>query len=119
MATASLDARIADAEGDMPRAADQWLAAVKAQDVLRYDEPPIWYYQVRQSLGAVLLRAGKLVEAEAALRESLQKQARDGRVLFLLWKTLAAQGKEREAHLVEQEFRSVWKGADLPRVEKL
>jgi len=119
VANASLEARIADAEGDLPRAAEQWLAAVKAQDVLRYDEPPIWYYQVRQSLGAVLFRAGKLAEAEAMLRESLQKQARDARVLFLLWKTLAAQGKDREAHLVEQEFRSVWKGADLPRVEQL
>ena len=119
VATASLEARIAEAEGDLPRAKDEWLAAVKAQDVLRYDEPPIWYYQVRQSLGAVLLRAGKLVEAEAILRESLQKQARDGRVLFLLWKALAAQGKEREAHLVEQEFRSVWKGLHLPKVEEL
>ena len=51
-----------------------------------------------QSSRAVLLRAGELVEAEGALRESLQKQARDGRVLFELWKTPG----EREAHLVEQ-----------------
>ena len=54
----------------------------------------------RQSSGAVLSRAGKLVEAEGARRESLQKQARDGRVLFELWKTPA----EREAHLVEQDI---------------
>ncbi|MFN0103593.1 MAG: hypothetical protein ACKV2U_16070 [Bryobacteraceae bacterium] len=119
VAAESLAARIADAEGDLNRAAEHWLVAVKAQDNLRYDEPPIWYYQVRQSLGAVLLRAGKLAEAEAVLRESLQKQARDGRVLFLLWKTLAAQGKEREAALVEAEFRAAWKGAGPLQVEEL
>jgi hypothetical protein len=119
VASSSLEARLADAEGDFAKAAEHWRAAVKAQDSLRYDEPPIWYYQVRQSLGAVLLRAGKLAEAEAILRESLGKQARDGRVLFLLWKTLAAQGKEREAQLVEQEFQAAWKGAGVPRVEEL
>ncbi len=119
LAASALEARIADAEGDLTRAADHWLTAIKAQDALRYDEPPIWYYQVRQSLGAALLRNGKLAEAEAVLRESLQKQARDSRVLFLLWKTLAAQGRDRDADLVEREFHSVWKGAAEPRVAEL
>ena len=119
LAAAALEARIADAEGDLTRATGHWRAATKAQDALRYDEPPIWYYQVRQSLAAALLRNGKFAEAEAVLRESLQKQARDGRVLFLLWKTLAAQGRDRDADLVEREFRSVWRGAAEPRVAEL
>lgn len=120
IATSSLEARIADAEGDLARAEALWREAVRAQDTLRYDEPPLWYYQVRQSLGAVLLRAGKRTEAEAVLRESLVKQPRDGRVLFLLWKTLAAEGREREAALVEQEFHAAWKGgAYTPRMEEL
>ncbi|MCC6539978.1 MAG: hypothetical protein IT162_20685 [Bryobacterales bacterium] len=119
LATSSLEARIADAEGNLTAAAGHWRVAVTAQDSLRYDEPPIWYYQVRQSLGAVLLRAGKGKEAEAVLRESLVKQPRDGRALFLLWKTLAAQGREREATLVEAQFRAAWKGFGVPRVEEL
>lgn len=119
VATSALEARIADAEGNLPAAVEHWQAAVKAQDSLRYDEPPIWYYQVRQSLGAVLLRAGKLTEAEVVLRESLQKQARDGRALFLLWKTLAAQGREHDAELVEREFKSAWKGLAVLRAEEL
>ncbi len=96
-----------------------WKTAVEAQDSLRYDEPPLWYYQVRISLGSALLRAGNAMGAEAVLRESLQKQARDGRALFLLWKALQAQGREREAALVEAEFKSAWKGAGLPKAEEL
>ena len=119
VARAALEARIADASGDLAGAAVLWREAVAAQDTLRYDEPPVWYYQVRQSLGAVLLRAGKLAEAEAVLRESLRLQARDGRALFLLWKVLAAQGREREAALVEAEFRAAWKGTGVLKVEEL
>jgi tetratricopeptide (TPR) repeat protein len=111
VATASLEARIADAAGDPAAAAAHWRSAVAAQDSLRYDEPPIWYYQTRQSLGALLLRAGKLDEAETVLRDSLTRQPRDGRVLFLLWKTLSAKGQTRQAALVEAEFRAAWKGA--------
>jgi hypothetical protein len=117
VAGAALEARIADAAGDLAGAAALWRKAAEAQDALRYDEPPIWYYQVRQSEGAVLLRAGRLAEAEAVLRESLRRQARDGRALFLLWKALAGQGKEREAALVEAEFKGAWKGGVLKAEE--
>lgn len=119
VARAALEARISDAAGDLEGAAAFWREAVAAQDTLRYDEPPIWYYQVRQSLGAVLLRAGKLGEAEAVLRESLRLQPRDGRALFLLWKALGAQGRQREADLVEAEFRAAWKGAGVLKIEEL
>ena len=44
--------------------------AVALQDKIAYSEPPYWYYPVRQSLGAVLLAAGRLDEAEAAFRIS-------------------------------------------------
>ena len=34
-------------------------------------EPPYWYYPVRQSLGAALLAAGRVAEAEVAFRAAL------------------------------------------------
>ena len=34
-------------------------AAVALQDAQRYNEPATWHYPVRQSLGAVLLAAGR------------------------------------------------------------
>ncbi|HEU0124135.1 MAG TPA: hypothetical protein VFQ91_26625 [Bryobacteraceae bacterium] len=119
LAESALEARLAAAESQFDRAATHWRRAVAAQDSLRYDEPPIWFYQVRQSLGAVLLRAGQPAEAEYILREALRLQARDGRTLFLLWKAVAAQGRDRDAALIETEFRSAWRGAAPPKVEEL
>ena len=39
-------------------AVPHWEKAVALQDALSYDEPPAWYYPVRESLGAALVRAG-------------------------------------------------------------
>ena len=48
-------------------AVTHWENAVVLQDALGYDEPPAWYYPVRESLGAALLRAGRKVRSlEAA-----------------------------------------------------
>jgi len=115
VAEESLLARIADASGDLAAAERHWRAAVDAQDTLRYDEPPIWFYQARQSLGAVLLRAGRAAEAEVVLRESLRVQRRDPRTLYLLMKVLSG----READLVRAEFEALWKGAAVLKVEEL
>ena len=41
------------------------LAAVAEQDGHWFTEPPVWYFPVRQSLGAVLLAGGRPAEAEA------------------------------------------------------
>src|SRR5215213_5257774 len=47
--------------------------AVAMQDAQRYNEPATWHYPVRQSLGAVLLAAGRPAEAEAVYREDLRR----------------------------------------------
>jgi len=90
-----------------------------AYDRLRYDEPPLWFYPVRQSLAAALLRFGQAAEAERVVREGLSGQRRDPRMQFVLWQALERQGKAREAALVAAEFRAVWKGPELPRLEDL
>jgi hypothetical protein len=84
--TASLvaRARLADAQGDLPAAAKAYEEAIAIEDALAYMEPPFWYYPIRQSLGSVYLRQGKLDEAENAGRPggSLQAQGRhEGRGL--------------------------------------
>src|SRR5262249_47846446 len=50
-----LSARIAAASGDAAGSIEHWRKAVEAEDALAYDEPPAWYYPVRESLGAALL----------------------------------------------------------------
>ena len=69
---------------------------------------------VRESLGASLLIAGDAAGAEAAFREGLRRSPKNGRMLFGLLESLKAQGKTDAAQWVESEFKSAWKGADLP-----
>jgi tetratricopeptide (TPR) repeat protein len=112
VAALSLDARIAGAKGDHDRAIKYWQQAVAAADQLPYDEPPVWFYPVRESLGAALLAAGRAADAERVFRDDLIKHPRNGRSLFGLQTALAKQGKEADAAWVQREFTEAWKNAD-------
>jgi tetratricopeptide (TPR) repeat protein len=104
-----LEARLAtNADSAIPI----WRRAVEAQDALNYDEPPAWYYWIRQSLGAALLRRGRAAEAEPIFREGLRRAPRNPRLLFGLWKCLEAQGRFSDAGLVQREFAASWRGGD-------
>lgn len=87
--------------------------AVHQQDALRYEEPPAWYYPVRQSLGAVLLNARRVTEAEAVYREDLRHNPENGWSLYGLKQSLQAQQKTEEATAVNQRFRKSWARADV------
>jgi len=108
-----LDARIAAAKGDRRAAVDHWRKAVAAQDDLNYDEPPGWYYPVRESLGAALLIAGDAVEAEKVFRKDLGDNPRNGRSLFGLAESLKKQGKTQAAREARAEFGQAWKNAEV------
>jgi tetratricopeptide (TPR) repeat protein len=109
---AILDARIAEARGDRAAAIDALKKAVSVQDGLVYDEPPDWFFPVRESLGGALLRAGKPAEAEKVFREDLSHNPRNGRSLFGLWQSLLAQNKTSDAAWAKLEFQDAWKDAD-------
>ena len=70
--------RLADATGDLDAAAKAYNEAVAIEDALAYTEPPYWYYPVRQSLGSVRLRQGRLDDAEQAFRDSLARVRNNG-----------------------------------------
>ena len=112
VAALSLDARIAHARAEHDRAIKFWQQAIAAADQLPYDEPPVWFYPVRESLGATFLAAGRAPDAERVFREDLEKHPRNARSLFGLQAALARQGRESEATLVRQEFDAAWKNAD-------
>jgi tetratricopeptide (TPR) repeat protein len=104
-----LEARLAtDANSAIPI----WRRAVEAQDALSYDEPPAWYYWIRQSLGAALLRSGRAAEAEPVFREGLRRSPRNPRLLFGLWKCLEAQERSSDAGWVQRELAASWRGGD-------
>ena len=117
LASTALAARL---EPSPQKAVPLWRHAVELQDSLDYDEPPPWYYPIRESLGAALLLAGDASAAEAVFRDGLQRSPNNGRMLFGLLESLKAQQKNDAAAWVEREFRVSWKGADLKlRVQDL
>jgi tetratricopeptide (TPR) repeat protein len=116
----SLDARIAAAKRNDQDAIAAWRQAVEAQDRLSYDEPPPWYYPVRESLGAALFRAGQKAEAEKVFREDLARNPRNPRSLYGLWESLKAQKKTADAVWVRRAFQEAWKNSDTEvRMEDL
>lgn len=120
VARSVLEGRIAAAAGDKTAAIQQYRLAVAAEDLLAYDEPPTWYYPVRETLGAALLAAGKAAEAEQVFRDDLKYNPGNGRSLFGVWKALEAQGMKAGAASAGAEFRRVWSVADVPlRIEDL
>ena len=110
LAATILDARLAT---DEKVAIENWRKAVTEQDALAYDEPPAWYYPVRESLGGALLRAGQPVEAEQVFRENLKRYPRNGRSLFGLMESLKAQKKTIDAQWVQREFETAWQQSQV------
>jgi hypothetical protein len=107
-----LDARIAHARGQTDAALAHWQKAVAAVDQLPYDEPPVWFYPLRESLGAALLAANRAADAERVFREDLVRHPRNPRALFGLRESLRRQQKSADAEWVERAFSAAWKNAD-------
>jgi len=110
LAALVLDARIAEARGTGDRAIALWRQAVAEGDEVPYDEPPIWFYPIRESLGVALLSAKKPVDAEQVFRASLERAPRDARALLGLKTSLDRQAKE--SGWAGMAFEAAWKNAD-------
>ena len=102
--------RLADARGDLNAAVKAFEDAVFVQDTLPYTEPPHWYYPVRQSLGAALLRAGRLDEAEKAFRESLAQTPSNGWALKGLMEVYRQRGDAPALKAAQKRFETTWLG---------
>ena len=113
VASSALDARIAAARGEHDRAIKFWQQAVAAADQLPYDEPPVWFYPVRESLGAALLAAGRAADAERVFRDDLVKApAKRPVAVRTAGGARKTQGKDADAAWVQREFNEAWKNAD-------
>jgi len=108
-----LNARIASAKDDDKTAVELLRKAVEAEDSLAYDEPPTWFLPVREMLGGALLKQADFPAAEQVFRDDLRRNQRNGRSLFGLWESLKAQKKDYAAAMVQREFESAWKNADV------
>ena len=112
--------RLADAQGDLEGAAKAYEDAIFIEDSLSYMEPPFWYYPVRQSLGGVRLRQGRLEDAEKAFRDSLGRVRNNGWALAGLAETYKRMGNAKAERATRAALARTWfgdkSGPDLARL---
>jgi tetratricopeptide (TPR) repeat protein len=113
IAVHALSGEIATRRGDLDGGINHFREAAKIEDGGLYVEPPKWYYPIRHSLGAALLKAGRNAEAEKVYREDLRRFPENGWSLFGLAQALRAQGKDTEAAAAEAHFRQAWLDTDV------
>jgi predicted Zn-dependent protease len=114
IAAAILGSRIAESRRQIPQSIELMRTAVKLQDEAPYGEPPPWFYPVRESLGALLLRHGSAAESVAVFTEGLRLSPNDPRALVGLSAALTAQGKKVDAAAARARFEAVRQYSDVP-----
>jgi tetratricopeptide (TPR) repeat protein len=113
MASATLAGEIDAAQGHHEDAVKNLKDAVAIQDALNYEEPPAWYFPVRETLGMELLAAGKTTDAEQVFRDDLKQYPENGWSLNGLAICLRARNVADEAASVDARFKKAWAHADV------
>ena len=112
-ASATLAAEIDSASGRHDDAIKHLKEAVAIQDAFNYDEPPPWYYPVRETLGMELLAAGKTADAEQVFRDDLKQYPENGWSLNGLAICLRARNASGEVASVDARYKKAWAHADV------
>jgi tetratricopeptide (TPR) repeat protein len=108
-----LAGELAAAENKMAEAVAHFERGISMEEDLHFDEPPSWYFPVRQALGALLLKVGRAEEAEAVFKRDLQKNSENPWSLLGWAQSLKAQDKMELVPDIEKRFRRAWSRADL------
>ena len=102
--------RFASAQGRTSDAIGFYRQAIEIEARIPYQEPPYWYYPVKQSLGAALFRARRYREASDAFRAALAQTPNNGWALYGLGRSEAAQGNKLEAAAADKALSKAWIG---------
>ncbi len=113
LATYALEGELKEARGDLEGAIVAYARAVEFQDASNYTEPPDWSQSMRLYLGAALIAAGRPEVAEVVYRKDLEWNQQSGWSTFGLYQALQAQGRTAEAAIINRQFQSLWRNADV------
>lgn len=100
-------------KGNFDKALYHLGAAVRMEDSLAYNEPPSWYFPTRHILGAILLDAGRPVEAEVVYWEDLKHNPDNAYSLYGMYQALSAQNKEALAMEFKAKYDQMWANSDV------
>lgn len=92
MADLMVRARVDQQKGDYAAAVEKSKQAAALQSLLTYTEPPLWYYPIEQTIGALHLQAGDAVAATTAFRSSLIRHPNNAWSLYGMMKAQQAAG---------------------------
>jgi tetratricopeptide (TPR) repeat protein len=110
VAQSVLNGRIAMLQNQPRKAATIFAAAAARQekDLSKSWDPPPWWYPVRRSEAAALLKAGDFAKAEAAAQKSLAYWKRDPLALWVLGKAQVAQGRKEAGEATLAQAKAIW-----------
>ena len=109
---AILEGEILRTAGDMKGAIVAFERAVALDDSIVIDDPEPLPFPARHWLGAALLDAKRLADAERVYREDLKRHPHNGWALVGLQHALEQQGKSSPE--VDADLRTSWARADTP-----
>ena len=87
--------------------------ATKIEDALNYNEPPDWFFSVRHHLGAVMIEAEKVQEAQKVYEKDLKNYPKNGWALKGLMNVYEKLGNTQKYNEAKNQFDEAWKHADI------
>jgi tetratricopeptide (TPR) repeat protein len=113
-------ARAAQAQNDTGAAIGLWRKAASSEDTIPYMEPPFWYYPVRQSLGAALLKSGDVEGARKEFEAALERSRGSAWALYGLQQAAKSSGDAEGESKAAAGLAKSWRGdPGMLNLEKL
>lgn len=108
-----VEGEMASKKGDFDKAVFHLSSAARMEDSLAYNEPPSWYFPTRHILGAILLDAGRPVEAEVVYWDDLKHNPENAYSLYGMYQALTAQKKDALAEEFMNRYNKMWANSDV------
>jgi len=108
-----VEGEMASKKGDYDKAVFHLSSAARMEDSLAYNEPPSWYFPTRHILGAILLDAGRPVEAEVVYWDDLKHNPENAYSLYGIYQALTAQKKDALAEEFMNRYNKMWANSDV------